>query len=248
MQTHQATLSNGPQEVAEENSASIGVTPDVLPEVENNTNNRDLQRGVSVDYTLTASDDERLHKATKRYLFNQEKTWFVLRVTFNRVFQAKEILQDEEVYLPTFVEVIERDGKRVKVRKPLVNNLIFIYTTKKHLDRLLRFRVVNSIITYQYNHCVTNEYGKNPLMTVSYAEMMNFIRATSTDATDVRIVDESKVVRYKSDDLVEITGGKFQGVRGRVARLIGQQRVIVTLGFLNFATSYIPNCWLRKIE
>lgn len=248
MQNDTVTLSNGPQKLAEDKSASIGVAPDVLPKVENNTNNRDLQSGVSVDYTLTASDATSPSKAGERYPFYEGKLWFVLRVTYNRVFQAKEMLQDEDIYLPTFVEVVERNGKRVKVRKPLVNNLLFIYTTKEHLDRLLKINVINSIITYQYNHCTTNEHGKNPLMTVGYDEMMNFIRATSTDATDVRIVDVSKVVRYKSDDLVEITGGKFQGVRGRVARLIGQQRVIVTLGFLNFATSYIPNCWLRKIE
>lgn len=242
------TLSNGSQTIADDSAASIGVIPDAFPEVEINTENIDLQSGVSVDYTLKPSDANGTYRAKEHYPFHKEKSWFVLRATYNRVFLAKETLQDEDIYLPTFVEVVERNGKRIKVRKPLVNNLLFIYTTKNHLGDILKIPIVNSIVTCQYNHCRTNQYGKNPLMTVDYDDMMNFIRATSTDATDVRIVDESKVVRYKSDDIVEITGGKFVGVRGRVARLIGQQRVIVTLGFLNFATSYIPNCWLRKIE
>lgn len=248
MQDNQATLSNGPQVKADNKAASIGVMPDVLPEVETSTKHVDLQSGVSVENTHSATDSQELSNVHMLYPFNKDKTWFVLRVTYNRVFQAKELLYGEDVYLPTYVEVVKKDGKRKKVRKPLISNLLFIYTIQEHLNLLLEKTACKPIVTCLYDHCHTNEFGKNPLLTVGYNEMINFIKATSTDATDVRIVDESKMVRYKSDDLVEITGGKFKGVRGRVARLIGQQRVIVTLGFLNFATSYIPNCWLKKID
>ena len=45
-----------------------------------------------------------------------------------------------------------------------------------------------------------------------------------------------------------ITDGEFRGVRGRVARLAGQQRVVVDLlGQFLIATAYIPTAFLTKI-
>lgn len=84
-------------------------------------------------------------------------------------------------------------------------------------------------------------------MTVGYNEMMNFIRVTSLNNEHVRLV-ESQHCHYKSGDKVRIVDGDFAGVEGRVARVAGQQRVVIELpGVCLVATAYIPTAFIKPI-
>lgn len=75
--------------------------------------------------------------------------------------------------------------------------------------------------------------------------MINFIKATSTDSEHVRIVAPEQC-HYKSGDLVKVIGGEFEGVMGKVARIAGQQRVVVEVaGVCLVATAYIPSAFLE---
>lgn len=71
--------------------------------------------------------------------------------------------------------------------------------------------------------------------------MNNFIRLTSIKNPHI-IPITSDNIQFKLGDNVVVTEGKFKGIHGRVARIAGQQRVIVELfdGCL-VATAYIPN-------
>lgn len=71
--------------------------------------------------------------------------------------------------------------------------------------------------------------------------MNNFIRLTSIKDPHI-IPITSDNIQFKLGDNVVVTEGKFKGIHGRVARIAGQQRVIVDLfdGCL-VATAYIPN-------
>ena len=78
--------------------------------------------------------------------------------------------------------------------------------------------------------------------------MMNFIKATSIDDEHVRIV-EPQACHYKSGSKVRIIEGKFKGVEGKVARVAGQQRVVVELhGLCLIATAYIPTAFITAID
>ena len=97
------------------------------------------------------------------------KQWFVLRVSYGRIFKAKEII----------------DAHNVEV-----------------MDDFINLTFVNS---------------------------PHIIPVTSQN------------IQYKLGDNVIVTEGDFKGIQGRVARIAGQQRVIVELfsGCL-VATAYIP--------
>ena len=71
--------------------------------------------------------------------------------------------------------------------------------------------------------------------------MNNFISLTSIKNPHI-IPITSDNIQFKLGDNVVVTEGKFKGIHGRVARIAGQQRVIVDLfdGCL-VATAYIPN-------
>lgn len=71
--------------------------------------------------------------------------------------------------------------------------------------------------------------------------MNNFIRLTSIKNPHI-IPITSDNIQFKLGDNVVVTEGKIKGIHGRVAKIAGQQRVIVELfdGCL-VATAYIPN-------
>ena len=95
---------------------------------------------------------------------------------------------------------------------------------------------------------ISTENGKNPPMVVPDGEMRNFMLATSTESEHVRLVKPGQC-HFKSGDPVRVIGGPFCGVEGRVARLAGQQRVIVAIsGLCSIATAYIPSAFIETIE
>lgn len=92
------------------------------------------------------------------------------------------------------------------------------------------------------------ENGKHPPLTIPFTTMINFIKATSTDSEHVRIVS-SEQCHYKSGDMVKVIDGEFEGVTGKVARIAGQQRVVVEIsGLCLVATAYIPNGFLETVQ
>ena len=87
--------------------------------------------------------------------------------------------------------------------------------------------------------------GKHPPLTIPFSAMINFIKATSTESDHVRIVSNEQC-HYKSGDIVKVIDGEFKGVTGRVARITGQQRVVVEIvGLCMVATAYIPSAFLE---
>lgn len=76
--------------------------------------------------------------------------------------------------------------------------------------------------------------------------MDNFIRLTSIKKPHI-IPVTSENIMYKFGDEVVVTEGEFIGIHGRVARIAGQQRVVVELfeGCL-VATAYVPKEAMRK--
>lgn len=195
--------------------------------------NQSLLAGVSVKYAL-----------------HPDKYWYVLRVTYNRISRAYDILRKAglEVYLPMhYVQKIIQDKKK-RVLEPLLPNIIFVYATPESITSFVKKPSHHSFINFYLNHFKQDEYGKNPPLTVGYNDMMNFINLTSVDNEHVRVVEPERC-HYKSGDVVRVTDGDFKGVTGRVARVSGQQRVVVELeGLCLVATAYVPSGFLMKIE
>lgn len=89
--------------------------------------------------------------------------------------------------------------------------------------------------------------GKHPPLTIPYESMMNFIQVTGTKSEYVRIVTAEQC-HYKSGDVVRVIAGEFKGVVGKVARVAGQQRVVIEMkGLCLIATAYIPSDFIEKI-
>ena len=222
-----STLSNVETLGVEANTPSIRGVLDAIPEAVKSLN------GVSVDYA-----------------HDPEKQWFVFRASYGREDKASDFLLADG----TFTYIAKRDsfkyvnGKRRRVTEKLIPNLLFAYTTKAKAEEYIKRTPELAYLSYYYNHFEQNEEQKNPPLTVSTKEMDNFILATISRNEHLLFV-APEICHYKSGDMVVVTDGVFKGVVGKVARVAGQQRVIVTLSKIGMiSTAYIPTAFIEKVR
>ena len=177
------------------------------------------------------------------------KQWFVLRVTYGRIIKAQTFVEAKglECYVPLHYKEIWKQGKRRIITEPLIPSFIFVHTSAERVDYLLQDKSIKplenrALLSYYYDHTTHCEKSptKNPPLVISDTAMDNFIRLTSIHNPHI-IPVTSENIKYKLGDEVVITKGEFKDIRGRVARIAGQQRVLVELfdGCL-VATAYVP--------
>ena len=209
-------------------SPHVGLTSNVLPEAQRS------QTGVSSDYVQKADHE-----------------WFVLRVTYNRTQKACDIISTANVqsYMPMHYIIKKEIGKK-RILQPLLPNLFFVYATRETVNSIIKKKgEETSVLKFYLDKTKPLEdNGKHPPLTIPFTSMTNFIKATSTDSEHVRIVSAEQC-HYKSGDMVKVIDGEFKGVTGRVARIAGQQRVVVEIsGLCLVATAYIPNGFLETVQ
>lgn len=177
------------------------------------------------------------------------KQWFVLRVTYGRIIKAQTFVEAKglECYVPLHYKEIWKQGKRRIIIEPLIPSFLFVHASAERVDYLLQDKSIKplenrALLSYYYDHTshCENSPTKNPPLVISDAAMDNFIRLTSIHNPHI-IPVTSENIKYKLGDEVVITEGEFKDIRGRVARIAGQQRVLVELfdGCL-VATAYVP--------
>lgn len=177
-----------------------------------------------------------------------ERQWFVLRATYNRQKQAYDYIVNKgvEAYLPLHYVQKNVNGKRKRFLEPYLPQLLFVYASDGEVRELVEDTPELSFLTYYYNHFKKTAEGKNPPLVVPYRSMMNFIRVTSVENEHIKVVSPEQC-HYKSGDIVRVIEGDFAGVEGRVARVSGQQRVVVEIeGVCLITTAYIPSAFLAK--
>ena len=185
------------------------------------------------------------------------KQWFVLRVSYGRIDKAKTFVEAKgiESYVPLRYKEVRKQGKKRIIPIPLLPSLIFIHASAEQVEALLHDNKVVSnesraLLSYYFDHTIhcQNNPDRNPPLTIQDEAMNNFIRLTSIKNPHI-IPVTSNSIQFKLGDNVVVTEGEFKGVHGRVARIAGQQRVVVELfdGCL-VATAYVPKEAMEKYK
>lgn len=185
-----------------------------------------------------------------RFAPDSNKKWYVLRASYGRAQKAAETFDSKSVeyHYPQHHVVKLVKGKKRRILEPLLPNFIFVYTTEEIMETLMKDAKINEFISYYYDHFKTDEYGKNPPLTIEYKRMMNFILVTSIDNEHTIVVGD-RPCRFKSGETVRVVDGDFKGVEGRVARVASEQRVVVEIeGLCLIATAYIPTAFIRPVN
>ena len=185
------------------------------------------------------------------------RQWFVLRVSYERIIKAKAFVEAKgfECYVPMrYKEVKKHDKKRI-ITEPLLPSFLFVHVTAEQVETLIHENKVvtnesRALLSYYFDHTIHRQDNSycNPPLTIQNEAMNNFIRLTSIKNPHI-IPITSDNIQFKLGDNVVVTEGKFKGIHGRVARIAGQQRVVVELfeGYL-VATAYIPKDAIKIIK
>ena len=222
-----STLSNVRTRRGEANPPSIRFAPDAFPEAKSS------KTGVSVKYAISP-----------------EKSWFVFRATYGREDKASDVLIEDGTYTYIAKKYVEKfvRGKKKRYLEPIIPNLLFVYTTEEKAEKYIKNTPSLSFLTYYYNHFEKDDEQKNPPLTISCEEMARFVQVTCNNNKHILFITPSQC-HYKSGEIVKIIDGPFKGVEGRVARVSGQQRVVISLTNIGLiSTAYVPSAFLNRIE
>ena len=188
---------------------------------------------------------------------SENKQWFVLRVSYGRIIKAKAFVEAKELecYIPLRYKEVKKQGKKRIAIEPLLPSFIFVRAAAEQLENLLHNNKVvandsRPLLSYYFDHTIYRQDHPdlNPPLTIRDEAMNNFIRLTSIKNPHI-IPVTSNNIQFKLGDNVVVTEGEFNGIHGRVARIAGQQRVVVELfdGCL-VATAYVPNDAMEKYK
>ena len=220
------TLSNVTTRRGESNPPSVGLTLDAFPEAKSS------KTGVSVKYAP-----------------GEDKKWYVFRVSYGREDKASNFLVEDGTYTYIAKKIAEKyvGGKRKRYLQTLIPNLLFAYTTEEKAEEYVKDTPAISYLSYYYDHFEEDGNKKNPPLTIPEEEMNRFILATCNMNKHLLYVQPSQC-HFKGGEQVRIIDGPFAGVEGRVARVAGQQRVVISLASIGLiSTAYIPTAFIQKI-
>ena len=186
---------------------------------------------------------------------SENKQWFGLRVSYGRAIKAKAFVEAKELecYVPLRYKEVRKQGKRRIITEPLLSSFLFVHATAEQVETLLYEIKVSTnesrnLLSYYFDHTSQRQDNpvRNPPLIIRDEAMDNFIKLTSIKNPHI-IPVTSENIMYKLGDEVVVTEGEFIGIHGRVARIAGQQRVVVELfeGCL-VASAYVPKEAMRK--
>ena len=182
-------------------------------------------------------------------VLDENKQWFVLRVSYGRIIKAKAFIEAKglECYVPLRYKEVRKQGKKRIITEPLLSSFFFVYATAEQVEILLHDNKVvtnesRALLSYYFDHTIHRQDNPdyNPPLTIRDNAMNNFIKLTSIKNPHI-IPVTTDIIKFKLGDEVVVTEGEFKDIHGRVARIAGQQRVVVEIFEECFvATAYIP--------
>ena len=222
-----------------------GLTPDVLPEVQEPAKAENLQSGVSTNNVPSGKVLKTIKRKPK-----EVPHWYALRVTYGREKKAYDYLVGKhvEAYYPTIKTVKEVDGKRKTVEESRLPNIFFARGTEEEIKSFVYDNVNLPHLRFYYRHFHEGaRLIKEPLIVPDYQiEGLKIICAS--EAEDVVIVPQA-IQKFQTGQTVRVIDGVFTGVIGKVARYHGQQRVAIFIdGLLTIASAYVPSAFLEVIK
>lgn len=147
-----------------------------------------------------------------------------------------------ETFVPMTTTFVKRpDGKKVKTRRPLIGSLMFFNSTYEKAMEIDRNMGGRAMV-----YC-RPEPPRRPAP-IPISEMTVFRLVASAEDSELEYLGND-TARYSVGQQVRVTDGTFAGAEGRICRIKGNRRLVVTIdGVCAVATAYIPSCFLQKIE
>lgn len=225
---------------------SIGLIPNVLPEVQGNSVAKNSQTGASTKNAPSETSPMSSKGGNK-----DVPHWYALRSTYGREKKAYDYLVAKNVkaFYPTIMTTKLIQGKRKQIVESRIPNIFFAFGTEDEIKSFVYDNVNLPFLRFYYRYFSVNGKKEKTPMVIPERQMESLEIICEAEAEDILIASEDEVrVKFEEGQMVRITDGKFKGVVGRVAKYKGQLRVgVVVEGMMTVATAYVPRGFLEKI-
>lgn len=175
----------------------------------------------------------------------QEVRWFVMRdlKRSNAKLPAYKMLEDMnlEIFTPKVWKLVTCKGKRMPVKVPFMQDLLFVHDSRKILDP-----IVERIGTLQYRFL---RDGHGTPMTVRDADMERFIHAVES-CENPRYYMPGEITPDMIGKQVRIIGGALDGYEGRLQKLQGShtKRLFIELPCLLTASVEVQPEFIQLVK
>lgn len=178
--------------------------------------------------------------------------WFMFRITYSRARQLYDELKDKQdgylVWFPCEKHITYSQGRKYEELVPMFKGNLFIFSTFQQALSLTRRGGGHDWVDFVYDRTSRNDAGRLQPLLIPFRQMCSFVRAANVMHPWAHIVSEEDI-RFRPGGLVRITDGPFRDVIGRVARVSGQTRVVVTIkGVGHYSTAYISCRFLEPYD
>lgn len=227
-----------------ENPPSIGFTSVASP-ILGDLVIKDSQNEVSTKNALSVTASKYISRNSTNV-----SHWYVLRTTYGREKKAYDymVAKGIKAFYPTQTIVKQVRGKRTSVAVSRLPNIFFAFGTEEQIKAFVYDNVHLPFLRFYYRH-THGEHGieRTPLIVPTY--QMESLRIICEAEASNTIVSLKNIPKFQSGQPVRVVDGAFKGVKGRVARWQGQQRVAVIVEELvTMITAYVPSAFLEPIK
>ncbi|MDR0962943.1 MAG: UpxY family transcription antiterminator [Mediterranea sp.] len=170
--------------------------------------------------------------------------WYALRITYSRELALKKYLDDNEVenFIPMRYADVVKNEQRTRKLVPAVHNLVFVRTSRTHIDTIKQERGMTLPIRY-----IMDKETHLPIV-IPERQMQNFIAVAGNIEQQAIYLDVSEV-NLRKGDRVRVVGGIFEGLEGKFLRIKNDRRVVVVIeGIMAVATAPIHPSLIERIE
>lgn len=160
--------------------------------------------------------------------------WYAARTRYGQEIGVRDRL--DALGIQNFIPTTQSRNYRGKMReKPVVNNLVFLRTTKsKACDLKVFFGLPVNYISDAANHC---------MLVVPDKQMEDFIKVFQATDTEGGLVKDT----VAPGERVRVISGPLSGVEGQVLDVAGEHYLIVGLCGLVYARTKISRSCLQKL-
>lgn len=162
--------------------------------------------------------------------------WFASRTRYGQELSIGRKLEERgiERFIPTHIHTVKRNGRRKKLEKPVINNLIFLRATKAEALELA------NLYGIPLNYLI--DRSTNSLLVIPDRQMEDFIKVMREDEEEGP-VEQPVAVGEK----IRVIRGKLKGVEGNVLEVSDKTFIVVSLCGLLQAKARITRTSFKKI-
>ena len=192
-------------------------------------------------------------------LDSEHTYWFPMRVTYGRSLKVGEQLAEMEIeYFLPYDEKLEPHPEKYRIlTTPLINNLIFVRSSKdklvelKHSESILRHMRFITFIPESKKHkdmTPLERSAANRILIIPDSEMKQFIRTVNENTSRVTLIPFSETFKHIGHK-IRIIQGPLAGTIGTLRRISGNKHVHVDCGnLITVQIDYMPKDMYERLD